>query len=94
MVYLVLFGYFQFIGISVKTLKLIIGVVNVVGILIRCIFVSTKTDIIILTSEILGAVNGQKKWLNVMKITSCQDVGFIIFGSETVDYIEEIAWSP
>ena len=94
MVYLVLFGYFQFIGISVKTLKLIIGVVNVVGILIRCIFVSTKTDIIISTSEILGAETGQKKWLNVTKITSCQDVGFIIFGSETVDYIEEIAWSP
>ena len=47
----------------------------------------TKTDIIILTSEILGAVNGQKKWLNVMKISSCQDVALIILGSETVDYI-------
>ena len=49
------------------------------GILIRCIFVFTKTDIIILTPEILGAVSGQKKWLNVMKITSCQDVGSLLF---------------
>ena len=39
-------------------------------------------------------MSGQKKWLNVMKITSCQGCWLYYFGSETVDYVEEIASSP